>query len=312
MNPPDLLVFFPLPSPAQTELEARYVCHDGRSAAARAAAVQAHGNRIRAAVGHGGTQVDAALLERLPALEIVVINGVGYDGVDLEACRARGVRVTNTPDVLTDDVADTAVALVLMTSRRLIAANRFLHAGAWQQGPFPLAQALAGKTAGIVGLGRIGKAVARRLEALGMKVAYFGRQRQEVPYPWFASLTELATAADFLVLCCPGGPATHHLVNDAVLEALGPQGIVINVARGSVVDQASMVRRLKAGQLRAVGLDVFENEPHVPEELLNHPEAVLLPHLASATVETRGAMARLCLSNLAAHFQGQPLLTAVV
>ena len=312
MNPPELLVLFPLPSPAQAELEARYVCHDGASAAALETALQAHGAAIRGAVGHGRTRVDAALLARLPALEIVVINGVGYDGVDLEACRARGIRVTNTPDVLTEDVADTAAALVLMTSRRLIAANRFLHAGAWQQGQFPLARALAGKTAGIVGLGRIGKAVARRLEAFGMQVHYFGRQRQAVPQTWHASLVELAAVSDFLVLCCPGGAATHHLVDDAILEALGPKGTLINIARGSVVDEAALVRRLQAGQLRAVGLDVFENEPDIPAELLQHPEAVLLPHLASGTVETRGAMAQLCLRNLEMHFQGQPPLTAVL
>ncbi len=311
MNPPELLILFPLPDHVQPELEARYVCHDGASASALEAALTNHGGTIRGLVGNGGSQVGVALLDRLPALEIVVINGVGYDGVDLAACRARGIRVTNTPDVLTEDVADTAAALVLMTSRRLIAANRFLHAGGWQNGQFPLSRTLAGKTAGIVGLGRIGKAVARRLEAFGMRVAYFGRQRQEVPQTWHATLAGLAEVSDFLVVCCPGGPATFHLVNDDILAALAPDGILINIARGSVVDEVALVSRLESGELRAVGLDVFENEPQVPAALLAHPDAVLLPHVGSATMETRGAMARLCLENLDAHFSGQSLRTPV-
>jgi lactate dehydrogenase-like 2-hydroxyacid dehydrogenase len=232
--------------------------------------------------------------------------------VDLDACRQRGIRLCNTPDVLTDDVADLAVALVLLTSRRLLEANRFLHAGHWRQGPFPLAAALGGKRAGIVGLGRIGAAIARRLQAFGMHIAYHGRRPQSVPYAYHAELTSLAEASDFLILACPGGRETHHLVNEAVLSALGPEGILINVARGSVVDEACLVQRLMNGQLGGVGLDVLEQEPNVPAGLLDHPRAVLLPHVGSATVETRAAMGRLCLDNLRAHFSGQALLTPVV
>ncbi len=311
MPSPELLLLAPLPGTLQSELEAAYACHDGSSPGTLQPVLAEHGAAIGALVGNGGSRVSRALIDQLPALEIIVINGVGYDGVDLAACRARGIRVTNTPDVLTEDVADTVAALVLMTSRRLLAANRFLQAGDWNQGQFPLSHALAGKVAGIVGLGRIGKAAARRLEAFGMTVAYHGRQRQDVPQTWHPTLPGLAAAADFLVVCCPGGPGTHHLISDGVLAALGPNGVLINVARGSVVDETALTRRLETGQLRAAGLDVFEHEPQVPAELRNHPDAVLLPHVGSATIETRTAMGRLCLDNLQAHFNGQPLRTPV-
>lgn len=312
MDRPAALVLVPLPPTVQPELEARFICHAAATPAALDTALAAHAPAIRALVGNGGSHVGADLLDRLPALEILTVCGVGYDGIDLDACRARGIRVTNTPDVLTDDVADIAAALVLMTSRRLIAANRFLHAGEWDQGQFPLTTALAGKTAGIAGLGRIGKAVARRLEAFSMSIAYHGRARQDVPHAFHASLAGLAAASDFLILCFPGGPATHHLVNDEILAALGPHGTLINIARGSVVDETALIRRLQADQLHAVGLDVFANEPRVPAALLNHPHAVLLPHVGSATVETRTAMGQLCLDNLTAHFSGKPLPTPVV
>lgn len=313
MDSPAVLILAPLPPDMQPVLEARFACHDGCTAAALEVALAAQGKTIRALVGNGGSRVGAGLLGRLPALEIITICGVGYDGVDLEACRARGIRVTNTPDVLTEDVADTAAALVLMTARRLVAANRFLHEGSWERGQFPLSRALAGKRAGILGLGRIGKAVARRLEAFGMVVAYHGRRRQEeAPQLWRPTLIGLAEASDFLVVCCPGGPATHHLVDDAVLAALGPDGTLINVARGSVVDEAALARRLQEGRLRAAGLDVFADEPRVPAALLAHSDSVLLPHVGSATVETRNTMGRLCLDNLAVHFKGLPLLTPVV
>ena len=219
--------------------------------------------------------------------------------------------MTNTPDVLTEDVADTASALVLMTSRRLIAANRFLHTGAWTRGPFPLAHALRGKRAGIVGLGRIGKAIALRLEAHGMSVAYHGRARQEVAWEYFESLIEMAEAADFLIVACPGGAATKHLINAAVLTALGAKGTLINIARGSVVDETALIAALQSGVIRGAGLDVFENEPQVPEALMQCENAVLLPHLGSGTHETRREMARLVVKNLAAHFSGEPLLTPV-
>jgi lactate dehydrogenase-like 2-hydroxyacid dehydrogenase len=267
---------------------------------------------VRAAVGAGSTVVTAELLESFPALDLVAINGVGYDGVDLTACRARGVRVTNTPDVLTDDVADLAVALMLMTSRCLLMANRSLHEGRWAEGASRLTHKLSGSKAGILGLGRIGKAIAQRLAAFDITVGYHGRQRQEVEMRFFENLEDMAHWCDFLVVACPGGPGTRHLVSKEVLAALGADGTLINIARGPVVDEQALVKALREKVIRSAGLDVFEHEPQVPEELLAMEQVVLLPHVGSATHETRGAMARLVLENVEAHFSGMQLVTPVV
>ncbi len=266
---------------------------------------------VRGLVVPGGYAVTETLLAALPQLEIVSVMGVGYDGVPLPLCRQRGIRVTNTPDVLTDDVADIATALVLMTSRRLGESEQYLRTGAWPQGAFPLAHALRGKVAGIFGLGRIGKAIAHRLEAHGLKIAYHGRQPQNVPWHYSSTLIELAQTADFLIVACPGGPETRHRVNAPVLEALGSEGTLINIARGSVVDEAALIQALENQTIRSAGLDVFEYEPEVPLALRNCRHAVLLPHIGSATHETRRAMAQLVIDNLTAHFTGQPLLTPV-
>jgi hydroxypyruvate reductase len=265
----------------------------------------------RAIVVPGGFTVTDALLAALPKLEIISVFGVGYDGVPLAPCRERGIRVTNTPDVLTDDVADIASALVLMTSRRLAEAERFTRAGSWTSAPFPLAHALRGKTAGILGLGRIGKAIAQRLSAHGMKIAYHGRQPQDVSHQYCDSLNALAEASDFLVIACPGGPGTKHLVNAEVLAALGSTGTLINIARGSVVDEKALIQALQNKVIRGAGLDVFENEPHVPAELISCENVVLFPHVGSGTHETRRAMAQLVIDNLAAHFACRDLLTPV-
>jgi hydroxypyruvate reductase len=265
----------------------------------------------RAIVVPGGYTVQESQIASLPKLEIISVFGVGYDGVPLAPCRERGIRVTNTPDVLTDDVADIASALILMTSRRLAEAERFTRAGSWTSAPFPLAHALRGKTAGILGLGRIGKAIAQRLSAHGMKIAYHGRQPQDVPYQYCDSLVALAEASDFLIIACPGGPGTKHLVNAEVLSALGSKGTLINIARGSVVDEKALIQALQNQVIRAAGLDVFENEPHVPAELIACENTVLFPHVGSATHETRRAMAQLVIDNLAAHFAGRDLSTPV-
>jgi hydroxypyruvate reductase len=307
----ELLILAPLPDFLMEPLRAAHVCHDYFHAEDKAALLAKVGAKIRGIVMSGGSVSPVALLEQLPKLEIISVFGVGYDGVPVDWCRAQGIRVTNTPDVLTEDVADTASALVLMTSRRLIAASRFLHAGAWTKGAFPLAHTLHGKRAGIVGLGRIGKAIAQRLEAHGMCIAYHGRTRHDVPWEFFDTLDALAQAADFLILACPGGAATKHLINAAVLTALGAKGTLINIARGSVVDEAALIAALQNGTIRGAGLDVFENEPQVPEALLQCENAVLLPHLSSGTHETRAEMARLLVENLAAHFSGATLLTPV-
>lgn len=304
-----LLLLAPLPDFLLAPLRAAHACHDGTGDLE--AVLAAHGAEVRGIVMAGGSRAPVELLERLPALEIIAVFGVGYDGVPVDYCRARGLRVTNTPDVLTEDVADTALALVLMTARRLAEAERLTRAGEWPGGAFPLAHALRGKVAGIFGLGRIGAAIARRLEACGMRAAYHGRRRQAVALEFFPTLEGLAAAADFLVVACPGGPETRHAVNARVLAALGPEGTLINIARGSVVDEAALIRALEAGALRAAGLDVYENEPHVPEALRACPRVVLLPHVGSATRETRAAMAALVVENLAAHFAGRPPPTPV-
>ncbi|MBE7494867.1 MAG: 2-hydroxyacid dehydrogenase [Verrucomicrobiaceae bacterium] len=301
---PAVLLAAPLPDFLRQPLESAYVCHE-------LAAAEPHFESIRALVPLGGTVLTTALLERLPALEIISVMGVGYDGVPIPWCRERGIRVTNTPDVLTDDVADIAVALVLMTSRRLVESNRYLHDGKWPGGAFLLAHALRGKVAGILGLGRIGKAIAHRLEAHGMKIAYHGRRPQNVPWAYFDDLKALASESDFLIVACPGGPETQKIVNAAILTALGPEGTLINIARGSVVDETALITALNNGVIRTAGLDVFEDEPRVPAALLNCERAVLLPHVGSATHETRCAMGNLVLDNLAAHFAGRELITPV-
>jgi len=231
--------------------------------------------------------------------------------VPVDYCRGRGIKVTNTPDVLTDDVADVAVALILMTGRGFVRANRFVHAGEWlKRGP-ELTTRLGGKTVGILGLGRIGKAIAERVTAMGMKVAYTGRKPQDVPYAFVPDLAGLAAVSDFLVVACPGGAATRNIVDARVLAALGKKGTLVNIARGSIVDEPALVQALAAGTIKAAGLDVFADEPNIPPALLAMDNVVLLPHVGSATRETRQAMGDLCKANLDAWFAGQPLLTLI-
>ncbi|MEZ0387855.1 MAG: 2-hydroxyacid dehydrogenase [Verrucomicrobium sp.] len=267
---------------------------------------------IRALVGSGTSLYREGLLQILPQLEHISVYGPGYGGVPLDYCRKRGIKVSHTPDIVTDDIADIAMALVLMTSRRLVEASDFLHAGRWPEGTFPPGSRLSGKCAGILGLGRVGKAVGRRLEACGMRVGYTSRIPQiGATYPYFSSLHDLAFWCDFLIVACPGGSATRHLVNASVLEALGSEGTLINISRGSVVDEEALVYALEHKLIRTAGLDVFEKEPLVPDELVRLPQVVLLPHLGSSTRESRQEMARLVIGNLDAHFQGSPLLTPV-
>jgi lactate dehydrogenase-like 2-hydroxyacid dehydrogenase len=309
---PELLLLAQRPDFLQSSLEQSFVCHDYAGATDKAAFLAGCASSIRGVVGAGGTVYDEAILAKLPNVEIISVFGVGYDGVPLAYCKDRGIRVTNTPDVLTEDVADTALALVLMTSRRLVEANRFLHKGDWLRAQFPLASKVSGKRAGIVGLGRIGKAIAQRLAAMGMEIGYHGRSAQkEVKHVFFASLQAMAEWCDFLVVACPGGAGTRNLINAQILDALGPDGTLINIARGSIVDEASLIAALQAKTIKAAGLDVFVDEPNVPEALLKLENAVLLPHVGSGTHETRRAMADLVVQNLLAHFAARPLLTLV-
>jgi lactate dehydrogenase-like 2-hydroxyacid dehydrogenase len=258
----DIIVTAPLPPFLYEPLKVDYRCHDYVQAADKAAFLAACGGVIRGLVQGGGTVTPTTLLDALPALEIISVFGVGYDGVPVDYCRTRGIKVTNTPDVLTDDVADVAVGLVLMTGRGFVRANRFVHAGDWNKRGAELTTRLAGKTAGILGLGRIGKAIAQRLAAMGMKIAYTGRKPQQVPFQFIPELKGLAAAADFLIVACPGGAATKNVVNAEVLAALGKKGTLVNIARGSIVDEPALVAALKGGVIKGAGLDVFADEPH--------------------------------------------------
>ncbi|GGB78501.1 hydroxyacid dehydrogenase [Marinobacterium zhoushanense] len=270
-------------------------------------------SKISAVVTTHGGGFESSLLDRLPNLEIVTSSSVGLDTICVDACRARGIPVTNTPDVLTDDVADMAMMLLLATLRRLLPGVDWIKSGNWvEKGMMPLNTSLKGKKLGIAGLGRIGKAIARRAEASGMVVSYYGRRPQpDVAYPYYDDLLSLAQDVDVLAPVVPGGSETEGMISREVLSAIGPKGYFLNISRGSVVDEGALVELLQAGALAGAGLDVFVDEPHVPAALLDMDNAVLQPHCASGTVETRGAMAQLVVDNLAAHFAGRPLLTPV-
>jgi len=311
MAHPDIIVTAPLPPFLYEPLKADYRCHDYYQASHKPGLLAAEGGRIRGLVQGGGTSTPTALLDALPKLEIISVFGVGYDGVPVDYCKTRGIKVTNTPDVLTDDVADVAVGLIMMTGRGFVRLNRFLHAGEWLKGSPALTTKLSGKRVGILGLGRIGKAIASRVSALGMQVAYTGRSKQDVPYRYFSDLKSLAADSDFLVVASPGGAATKNMVNAEVLAALGAKGTLVNIARGSIVDEAALVAALQSGTIKAAGLDVFADEPRVPEALLAMDNVVLLPHVGSATNETRKAMGDLCKANLDAWFGTGKVLTLI-
>ena len=308
-NRPVIFITVPLAPALMAQLSAQFDCLHGWELQDALLAGEVW-PAVRAVVTTGGTGAARKLLRALPAVELVACVGVGFDAIDLDYAREHGIAVTTTPGVLDRCVADTALALLLAVFRQLVQADAFVRQGRWLQGGFPLARSLYGKRCGIVGLGNIGRAIARRAEAFDMQVSYHGPSRKvDVAYPYYADLLEMAAAVDVLVLALPGGTATHHVVDGRVLDALGPEGVLINVARGSVVDQAALVERLLDGRLGGAGLDVFEQEPQVPEALFDLPNVVLTPHMASATVETRTAMARLMLDNLLAHLSGRPLLT---
>jgi len=247
--------------------------------------------------------IGPAMLDRLPALEVIANFGVGYDNIDVAAAVERGIVVTNTAGVLDEEVADLTLGLLLATLRRIPAAERFLRDGLWAKGSFALSPSLRGRRVGIVGLGGIGKAVARRLEGFAVEIAYHGRSRQaDVAYPWYPTVVALAQACDVLIVIVPGGASTRHMIDAQVLEALGPAGVLINVSRGTVVDEPALVAALEAGSILAAGLDVFEREPVVPGGLLALDNVVLLPHVGSGSVLTRAAMGQAMVDNLSAWF----------
>ncbi len=288
-----------MPEKTRLALAGAFTIHDG---ADRNAA-------IRGLARGGHFDVDRALFDRLPKLEIVASFGVGYDGIDLKAAAERGIVVTNTPDVLTEEVADTALGLLLMTVRELSAAERHLRQGKWIKGNYPLTGTLRNRTVGIVGLGRIGMAIARRLDAMQVPVVYHTRHaRPDVPYRYYADLRAMAADVDTLIVVLPGTPSTTKLIDAAILKALGTDGVLINIGRGIVVDEHALIAALKDGTIRSAGLDVFADEPNVPAALIALPNAVLLPHVGSASVYTRDAMGQLVVDNLRSWFEeGKPL-----
>lgn len=308
---PDVLVNGELVPHAMAALEGAYTLHKPYEAADREAFLRKVGPRIRAVATSNFFGVDAGLIDACPNLEVVSSIGVGTDSHDTEHARRRGVQVTNTPDVLNDDVANLAVALLLATTRNLVSYDRYVRDGKWsRQGDPPLTRSIRGRQIGIVGMGRIGSDIARKLQVFGCDIAYFSRNpRPDAPHRYYPDLVALAGDSMALIVIVPGGAATEKLISRAVMDALGPEGILINVARGSVVDEAEMIAALQEGRLGGAGLDVFADEPKVPAALMSMDNVVLQPHQGSATVETRRAMADLMLANLAAHFSGQKLIT---
>ena len=274
--------------------------------------INAHAHEIRAIATRGDLGASATLIGKLPKLEIVSVFGVGTDAVDLGHARARGIKVTNTPDVLTDDVADLGVALLLATARHVPQGDRLVRSGTWPQGGLPLVTKVSGKKVGIVGMGRIGASVAKRLNAFDCEITYFSRsEREGSPFRFEPDLLALAHDSEFLIVTLSGGDSTKGMINAEVLEALGPDGILVNVSRGTTVDEPALISALQNKVIKGAGLDVFWNEPNINPAFFTLDNAVLQPHHASGTVETRKAMGQLVRDNLAAHFNGKPLLTQV-
>ena len=302
----DILQLVPLRPEVQKDLEARYRLH-GKADFDKVADV------IRGCVTNGHSGPPPEMIDRMPKLEIIASASVGYDGIPVEYARSKGIPVCNTPDVLNDDVADLAIALMIMTARKLVVTDRYVRSGGWaKHGEHPLANRASGKRVGILGMGRIGKEIGKRATAMNNSVAYHSRKPvADMPYKHYPDLVELAKNSDFLVIIIPATPQTNKIVNKAVIEALGPTGILVNVARGAVVDEDALVEALVSGKLGGAGLDVFVNEPHVPEALLGMDNVVLQPHVGSGTHETRRAMSQLVLDNLDAKFAGKPLLTEI-
>jgi lactate dehydrogenase-like 2-hydroxyacid dehydrogenase len=300
----EIITCLPMPDYLLQRLASDYTCVTYDFVADALTGDRVDVSQARAIAMTGEAFLREAFLEKLPCLEVISVFGVGYDGVPVDYCRKREIVVAHTPDVMTEDAADVATALVLMTSRGLLQADRFLRHGEWLAGSAPLTSSVTGKTAGIVGLGRIGRAIARRLAALGMNISYV----EQKPNPGFdyrhvGNVLDLAAQSDFLIVACPGGPSTRNLVDASVIEALGPDSILINGARGSIVDEAALIDALKRGAIKGAGLDVYAQEPNVPKELIAMENVVLFPHIGSATLETRATMTSMCKDNLDSWFR---------
>ncbi len=313
MSKPEVLMIGPYPSWDMEDLESRYTIHRLWEVEDRDTFLAQRGDGIRAVATRGELGASAALLKKLPKLEIVSCYGVGTDAIDLRFARENGIRVTNTPDVLTEDVADLGMALMLAVARQLPEGDAHVRAGRWAKGNMHLTTRVCGKRVGVVGMGRIGAAFARRAAAFDCTVSYFARSpKPDLPYAFVGDLVELARQSDFLVVTLAGGEGTRGIVTGEVIEALGPDGIFVNISRGTTVDETALLDALEQGRIRGAGLDVFLNEPAIDPRFAGLKNAVLQPHHGSGTVETRQAMGKLVRDNLAAHFSGQPLLTPVV
>jgi len=309
----DVLSIGSFPEATNAELARRFaITHHFHRPAPEALAPELRA-RIRGIATEANRGADRALIAALPKLEVISVFGVGTDNVDLAAAREHNVPVTNTPGILTDEVADLAIGLMLASARQIVFADRYVREGSWaSKGPIPLGRSVGAKTMGVLGLGGIGRAIADRGAAFRMRVIYSGpRRKPDAPYGYVADLVELARQSDYLMVACKGGPETRHLVSAAVIDALGAKGTLINVARGSVVDERALIAALIEGRLGHAALDVFESEPNPSPELLKLPNVVVQPHHGSGTIETRTAIGQLMIDNLSAHFAGRPLLTPV-
>ncbi|MGN6489412.1 MAG: 2-hydroxyacid dehydrogenase [Devosia sp.] len=306
----DILQTHKLLDRCEKALAERFTVHKLHEADDKEALIRELAPRLR---GIAGGNVGAELMDKLPKLEIIANFGVGYDSIDTKAARERGIHVTNTPNVLNDAMAEITIGLMIALARRIPQTDRFVRGGKWLKGSYPLQVELNGKTVGILGLGRIGKEIALRAQAMKMRVVYHGRHRQpDEPYTYYDKLVDMARDADWLVLIAPGGKATDKIVNREVLEALGPEGFLVNMGRGTLVDEPVLVEMLQQGKIAGAALDVFEKEPNVPEALFGLDNVVLSPHQGSATHQTRNKMGDLVVANLVAHFAGEPLISAVV
>jgi len=304
----DIMLVSSVPTFMMNDLQQEYVLHD-----------QAHildpeaFTKVTAFVGVGSAaKVDRKLLAMFPNVKMISIFGVGYDGIDVAAAKERGIQVTHTPDVLTDDVADLAMGLILSIGRRIPQSDKFVRNGDWVSEPFTMTHKVTGTRLGVVGLGRIGQAIANRAAAFDMTIAYTGRRaKTNAPFRYYPTASELAANSDYLVVAVPGGDDTKNMINAQVLKALGSKGIVINIARGSVVDQTALIQALKDKSIAGAGLDVFWDEPNIDPQFFKMHNVVLTPHNGSNTHETRRAMADLALANLKAFFEERPLLTLI-
>ena len=312
MTKPHVLQMGSFPEWDQTPLEATFTLHPYYAAMDKPEFLASIGSDIRAIATNGGVGASAEVIAACPKLEVISIYGVGFDAVDLAACKARGIKVANTPDVLTDDCADLAVGMVIALARGIVRADAWARSGEWTKASFPLQRRVTGMKAGILGLGRIGVEVAKRLEGFGMDIAYSARSVKDAPYTYIADPVALAERCDVLIVTALSNAETRHLVNAKVLAALGPNGLLVNISRASIIDETALLDALEGGQLGGAALDVFEGEPCLNPRFLALSNVILQPHHASGTVETRRAMGQLMRNNLTAYFAGEPLLTQVI